>query len=303
MSNWLSFQEIYEGTMIAIGDAQYTRAVEVKAVNNMVYLNEICQCDDLYPLFWLLDQDTASKKSKVRAKITGITAATPPVVSSASHGFVDGDVITIYGVVGMTDVNGQTYVVKKDSANAYHLHDFTGVDVVGAGFAAWSSGGYAYHRGVTLSDCQSVYKANWHGYDNGMTPIGPDEIEERAAWMSENPSRPTRCMHRKVFTAAGAQEDYLLWYPVADAEYNLRVWVDKYVARLSGTGDVPLGPVQVGDAIIAGSIMRLGVNAVQVEAGVVWPSVYKSNLDAIRSLNRKWWEKLKPSERSGHFLI
>jgi hypothetical protein len=303
MADYLSFQEIYQAVMVAIGDGQYSRTAEVKAVCNMIYLNEICQCDDLYPLFWLLDQDTSSKKSKVRAAITGISAATPPVVQSASHGFVDGDVVTIYGVVGMTDVNGQTYVVKKDSANAYHLHDFTDTDVVGAGFTAWSSGGYAYHRGVKITDCQSVCLANWHGYDNGMTPISPAEIEAQAAWMSENTTRPTRYMHRQVFTAAGAQEDYLLWYPASDAEYNLRAWTEKHVARLSGTTDVPIGPIQVGDAIIAGSVMRLGTNATQVEAGVVWPSVYKSNIAAIRTLNRKWWEKFKQSERSGLFLV
>jgi len=302
MADYLTFENIYQAVMKAVSDSNYTRTDEVKAVCNMIYLSEINQCDDLYPLFWLLDQDTSSKKSKVRAAITGITAATPPVVSSASHGFVDGDVITIYGAVGMTDVNGQTYVVKKDSANAYHLHDFAGADVVGAGFTAWSSGGYAYHRGVTLTDCQSVYKANWHGYDNGMTPIGPGEVEEQAAWMSENTSRPTRYMHRKVFTAAGAQEDYLLWYPAADAEYNLRAWLEKHVARLSVASDVPIGPVQVGDAIIAGSVMRLGQNAVQVEAGVVWPSIYQSNLTAIRTLNRKWWQQFKQNERSGLFL-
>jgi hypothetical protein len=49
--------------------------------------------------------------------------------------------------------------------------------------------------------------------------------------------------------------------------------------------------------------MRLGVNAVQVEAGVIWPSIYKMNIDAIRSANRQWWETQKPFERSGPFLI
>ena len=109
-------------------------------------------------------------------------------------------------------------------------------------------------------------------------------------------------MHRQVYTAAGAQIDYLLWYQAADAAYNLRVWYVKQAARLSATTDVPLLPYQFHDAIVAGAITRLGENKVQVEAGVVWPAIYNAELESIKTYNRKWWDDHKPYERSGLFL-
>jgi len=167
MDNYLTFEGIYQTIMKAIGDSQYSRSDEVKAVANMVYLNEICQCDELYPLFWLLECDD-SKKTKTRATITGITAASPPVVTAAAHGFVDGDLVTIYGVVGMTEVNNRTFLVDDKAANTFELQDLSGVDIVGAGYTAWTSGGYAHHRGISLTACNRVLRANWHGYNKGL---------------------------------------------------------------------------------------------------------------------------------------
>ena len=75
--------------------------------------------------------------------ITGITAATPMVVTSGTHGFQDNDIVTIAGVVGTiaSVVNG-TWRVKlgTDPTNKYALVDpTTGADSVGSG--SWSSGG------------------------------------------------------------------------------------------------------------------------------------------------------------------
>lgn len=302
MSNFLTFQNIYESVMLAIGDAQYSRAAEVKAIVNMVYLNEILQCDDLYPLFWLVESDV-SKLSKVRATATAVTKANPPVVSAAAHGFASGDIVTAYGVTGMPELDYQTLVVVKDSANAFHLHDFSGANLDASAYTAAGTAGYFHHRGVSLTNCQKLISANWHGYDKGMSFIGPDQLEEQTSWLDESMSRPTKVMHKQVYTAAGAQIDYLLWYQAADAAYHLRVWYVKQPDTLVNASDVPLLPPQFHNAIIAGAVMRLGVNAVQVEAGVVWPSVYKSTLDAIRTFNRRWWEENKSFERSGHFLI
>lgn len=301
MADYLSFETLYQTVMKAIGDAQYSRSDEVKAVVNMVYF-EILHVDELYPLFWMMELDD-SILSKTKKAITGITAATPPVVSSVAHGFVDGDLITIYNVVGMTELNGRTFVVKKDSANAYHLHDFALADIVGTGYTAWVSGGYAHHRGVTITDCEKILWANWHGYKKGLDFITPDQIEDQSSWMDDSVTRPVKVMHRQIYSTAGAQTDYLLWYPCADAAYTLRLWYTKMAARLSGTTDVPLLPYQFHDAIIAGAITRLGENKVQVEAGVIWPSVYNAIIESIKTYNRKWWEENKPFERRGFFLI
>jgi hypothetical protein len=301
MANYLTFETIYQTVMKAIADSQYARSDEVKAIVNQVYLNEILHADDLYPLYWLMECEE-SKKSKERATITGITAANPPVVTAAAHGFEDGDLVTIYGVSGMTQLNYRTFLVDDKATNTFELQDLSGTDIVGAGYTAYTSGGYAHHRGISLTDTEKVLHANWYGYNKGMDFIGPEKLEAEAAWMDDSLSRPTKCMHRQIYTAAGTQLDYLMWYPAPDAAYNLRLWYVTQAARLTNTTDVPLLPPQFHDAIIAGAITRLGENKVQVEAGVVWPTIYNSNIDSLVAFNRNWWEEHKPYERSKLFL-
>lgn len=55
--------------------------------------------------------------------ITGITRANPAVVTAAGHGFVDGDVIKITGVPGMTEVNGDIYIIDMLSSSTFALVD------------------------------------------------------------------------------------------------------------------------------------------------------------------------------------
>jgi len=69
--------------------------------------------------------------------ITGITKADPAVVSSTANPHVDGDVIRIKGVVGMTEVNNRLFVVDNRLANSYEL---AGEDSTNS--AAYVSGGY-----------------------------------------------------------------------------------------------------------------------------------------------------------------
>lgn len=93
------------------------------------------------------------------ADITGITAANPPVVTSAAHGYSNGDVIYIDAVAGMSDVNDRSYTVASAATNTFEL---SGID--GSGWDAYSSGGklygyipypYAYAYAIP-SDCLQV---------------------------------------------------------------------------------------------------------------------------------------------------
>lgn len=70
--------------------------------------------------------------------ITGATAAFPVVITAASHGFVAGDRVTIASVVGMTQLNGNTYTVEYATTNTFALK---GID--GTGFTAYDSAGTA----------------------------------------------------------------------------------------------------------------------------------------------------------------
>lgn len=76
--------------------------------------------------------------------ITGITAASPPVVTSTAHGLTNGQIVKISGVVGMTQLNGRAFVVKNVAANSFELG---GVDATG--YTAYASGGSATPQTMT----------------------------------------------------------------------------------------------------------------------------------------------------------
>ena len=75
--------------------------------------------------------------------ITGITAANPAVVTSSSHGYNNGDFVTISSVVGMTEVNGKTFKVADKTTNTFELQDVDGTDINSSGYTAYSSAGVA----------------------------------------------------------------------------------------------------------------------------------------------------------------
>ena len=84
--------------------------------------------------------------SGTQATITGITQADPGVVTAANHGFSDDDVVEITGVVGMTEANGNFYIVDDATTNTFSLNDLNGDDVDTTGFTAYTSGGIAHKR-------------------------------------------------------------------------------------------------------------------------------------------------------------
>jgi hypothetical protein len=99
---------------------------------------------------------TAINTSPAAIGITGVTAASPAVVTTGSaHGFVDGQLVDIAGVGGATWINGGGYVVEVLTATTFALRDGpfrTPVD--GTGFGAYTSGGTAKpcFGTITLTD-------------------------------------------------------------------------------------------------------------------------------------------------------
>ena len=75
--------------------------------------------------------------------ITGITAADPAVVTSSSHGYSDGDFVTISSVVGMTEVNNKTFKVSNKTTNTFELQDVDGNDINSSAYTTYSSAGTA----------------------------------------------------------------------------------------------------------------------------------------------------------------
>jgi hypothetical protein len=84
-----------------------------------------------------LEQSLPALNTTTRV-ITAITQANPAVVTSAAHGFVNGDEIYHAGIVGMVELNGRTFVIAGVAANTYQLQDTNST-----GYTAYVSGGTA----------------------------------------------------------------------------------------------------------------------------------------------------------------
>lgn len=68
--------------------------------------------------------------------VTGITRANPGVVTTdLNHGFANGQVAQINGIVGMTALNGVNFTVTVISPNSFSI----GINT--SGYGAWTSGG------------------------------------------------------------------------------------------------------------------------------------------------------------------
>lgn len=74
--------------------------------------------------------------------ITGITKANPAVVTANSHGFSNGDKVKIINVEGMTEVNGESYLVANAAANTFELTSVNGgANINSTSFTTYISGG------------------------------------------------------------------------------------------------------------------------------------------------------------------
>lgn len=68
--------------------------------------------------------------------ITGATAANPVVITSVAHGLSNGDKVVITDVVGMTELNGKTFIVANKTDDTFELYDEDG-----SSYTAYSSAG------------------------------------------------------------------------------------------------------------------------------------------------------------------
>ena len=121
----------------------FTRLIPFEFSTTQTYILEF---GDLYIRFYK-DSGAILEANKT---ITGITQANPGVVTSASHGFSNGDTVVISGVVGMTQVNGKRFTVASVATNTFALQDIDGANVNTTSYTAYSSGGIA-NRVYTLT--------------------------------------------------------------------------------------------------------------------------------------------------------
>ena len=297
MADYLTLANLTTEIQRAVKATKGSIAGLIEHVINMVYLNEMMVADDLYPFFWMVDFDD-TLKSVAPATISGITIASPGVITTAAaHGLAVGDLVSIYNIVGTTQLNNRTYRVGTTPlTTTLTLIDLdAGTAINTSAMTAWTSGGTIHHRGLTLATTgkavQKLLTCRWHG-QGIMEPIDIKEIEDTNSAMSDSTARPSRYYHRKQFTAAGAEVNQLLWFQGADAAYDLRYWFEKRATKLvTAATDVPLLPPQFHYGIVAGAVMRLSQSGVEVETPMIWPGIYTAHIAALRSFNRKYYEK------------
>ncbi len=82
--------------------------------------------------------------------IHGVSRANPAVISVTGTPFANGDWVFAQGVGGMTQLNGNTYIVAGAGVGSFQLHDLSGNPVNSSAYTAYTSGG-TFSRIYTVS--------------------------------------------------------------------------------------------------------------------------------------------------------
>lgn len=108
--------------------------------------------------------------------ITGATQANPVVITSAGHGYNNGDDVYIADIVGMTELNGRTFRVANKTANTFELTDFLGNNINGTAFTAYSSAGTAsrVYTVTTPWDELDLFDLNYAQSNDVLTVVHND---------------------------------------------------------------------------------------------------------------------------------
>lgn len=287
----MNFGELYQSVERFVHAPGASKRDWVKDAVNMVYF-EMLHADDIRPMFWLRKLDD-SIKLVGPTTITNITAASPPVVTAPSHGLNTDDCVSIYDVDGMTEVNNRMYRITRISADIFSLQSVDGTDIVGASWTAYTSGGEVQHRGLKISSMVKPLQFNlvdpdsFSVYDD-LEFVMPDEF--RFQW-DQNDARPIKLMHLKELETDGTEQDFLVWGPGSDDNYDSKLWYERSVSAMSSDTDVPMMPSQFHYGIVAGSVMRLAESNVQVEAAVVWPAIYQGIIRQLLEYNEQLYRK------------
>ena len=116
--------------------AKATRLIPFEFNTDQTYIIEM---GDLYMRFFTNNGQIIEGNKT----ISGATKANPCVVTANSHGYANGEEITISSVAGMTELNGKRYLVKNKSTNTFELTDKDGTNINSTNFTTYGSGGVA----------------------------------------------------------------------------------------------------------------------------------------------------------------
>lgn len=116
----------------------------------------------------------------VSKTVTGVTKANPAVVTSASHGFSNGDTVRFDEILGMTQLNGNIYKVANVTANTFELTTLAGVNINSSSYTTYVSGGEARKLVTTISGLThlegQVVQVCGDGADMGLYTVSSGSI-------------------------------------------------------------------------------------------------------------------------------
>ena len=94
---------------------------------------------------WTLSAYTRTNDPFLTASISGITKADPGVITtSAAHGLVNGEVVHLRSIAGMTELNGNSYLVIVLSDTTFSLTNIDDEDIDTTGYTTYTSGGSVF---------------------------------------------------------------------------------------------------------------------------------------------------------------
>ncbi|MDX1569855.1 MAG: Ig-like domain repeat protein, partial [Xanthomonadales bacterium] len=148
------------------------------------------------------------------ANVTNITQATPGVVTTdVAHGLSNGDLVTFSGVLGMTEVNGSTFVVGNVASMTFEIADTSG-------FSAYTSGGQVERvlpRTESASDSIPINLRGDLSIDKTVNGVLTDNMDGtltapyRIIVTNDGPSRVVGATVEDLFNATGFIPGSVSW--------------------------------------------------------------------------------------------
>lgn len=103
--------------------------------------------------------------------ITAVSKGNPCIVTSAAHGLAAGDKVTIASIVGMTELNGNSYIIEYVTTNTFSLYK-----VDSTNYTTYTSGGTA--TPVTYTKISEV--KSYSGFDGQASEIDITNFDSTA---------------------------------------------------------------------------------------------------------------------------
>lgn len=153
---------------------------------------------------WSLSTYTRTADPFTQA-IEGVTQAAECEVTITDHTLETGDTIEIYDVSGMTELNGNTYLVEDTGANTFKLKDpTTEAYINSSGYSAYSSDGYVFISGGMPGAV---------GFYGGRLFFGGTLPNPETFWGSRAPADDGATRYDNFTT--GSDADHAVIFPIA----------------------------------------------------------------------------------------